>query len=66
MKTLLLSLLLLAGATSLAQETTTFILVRHAEKADDGTRNPPLSEVGVQRANDLIFPAGDKDSGIRQ
>lgn len=54
MKTLLLSLLILTGVTSLAQETTTFILVRHAEKEDDDTRNPPLSEVGVQRANDLM------------
>ena len=36
-----------------AQGQTTFILVRHAEKAIDGTNNPPLSEAGLQRANDL-------------
>lgn len=54
MKKQLLSILLLAFAIVLsAQEQTTFILVRHAEKAIDGTNNPPLSEAGLQRANDL-------------
>lgn len=32
---------------------TTIFLVRHAEKADDGTRNPPLSEDGIKRAQKL-------------
>ncbi|GIU22020.1 histidine phosphatase family protein [Shewanella schlegeliana] len=30
------------------------VLVRHAEKRDDGTRNPVLSEAGQQRAKALI------------
>ncbi len=33
--------------------TTTFILVRHAEKANDETENPPLSEAGLTRAAEL-------------
>ncbi len=45
---------LIFGGVIYAQEATTFILVRHAEKASDGTRNPPLSEAGVERANELM------------
>lgn len=54
MKKLLLITLLFTFAISLfAQEPTTFILVRHAEKALDGTNNPPLSEIGLERASNL-------------
>jgi phosphohistidine phosphatase SixA len=35
------------------QKATTVYLVRHAEKADDGTRNPPLSDDGIKRAQKL-------------
>ena len=44
---------LLPNATIQAQEATTFILVRHAEKADDGTKDPALTEEGKQRALNL-------------
>lgn len=50
MKKALLSLLFACFCTLiLAQDATTFILVRHAEKAADGTRNPPLNEAGEAR-----------------
>ncbi len=52
-KFLLITLLFTFAISSFAQEPTTFILVRHAEKALDGTNNPPLSEIGLERASDL-------------
>lgn len=36
-----------------AQQATTFVLVRHAEKGDDGTKDPDLTEKGMARANAL-------------
>lgn len=36
-----------------AQEVTTFILVRHAEKMEDGTKDPGLNQEGLERAASL-------------
>ena len=54
MKKLLLILFVFISSETLAQEITTFILVRHAEKMNDGTRNPPLSQEGVLRSARLM------------
>lgn len=59
MKKLSLSLLLFLLFTSSpfsilqAQDLTTFILVRHVEKVDDGTKDPALSDAGKERAQRL-------------
>jgi 2,3-bisphosphoglycerate-dependent phosphoglycerate mutase len=48
---LLCSLLVLATTFTIAQkQITTFILVRHAEKGDDGTNDPDLKPEGIERA----------------
>lgn len=52
-KSIITPLLFLVVLLSFGQASTTFILVRHAEKADDGTRNPSLNEMGQERAANL-------------
>ena len=54
MKKVFVILLLFVSTLSCAQETTTFILVRHAEKDSDGTSDPALTEEGVARANNIL------------
>ncbi|GAB5408845.1 MAG: hypothetical protein BalsKO_12100 [Balneolaceae bacterium] len=40
-------------------EPTTIIFVRHAERAEDGTRNPPISDEGKERAVNLYHSLSD-------
>lgn len=49
-------LILLACTEVQAQETllTTFILIRHAEKLEDGTKDPGLKPEGIQRAEKIV------------
>lgn len=47
-----------------SETVTTFILVRHAEKADDGTQNPPLTDEGFQRAENLVFMLDRQDISV--
>lgn len=54
MKNLFLSLFLLFSTLSYSQQTTTFILVRHAEKVMDGTKDPVLTKEGEARANHIL------------
>lgn len=60
-KILFLTLTLAFGLSLFGQNQTTFILVRHAEKADDGTRNPPLTEEGNQRAMNIASMLENQD-----
>jgi broad specificity phosphatase PhoE len=39
-------------------------LVRHAEKQNDGTRNPPLSNAGILRANNLAEQLSSKNINV--
>ncbi|MEX2234300.1 MAG: hypothetical protein WD824_19200 [Cyclobacteriaceae bacterium] len=49
---LLFALFFLASAcTEKDSGITTFILIRHAEKGDDGTRDPDLKAEGNERVN---------------
>lgn len=49
-KLYLIPLLVALAATMACAQATTFILVRHAEKVSDGSKDPQLSEAGKVRA----------------
>lgn len=59
MKNLITTLVLLCFSISLLGQTnpenniTTIIVIRHAEKSDDGTSDPSLSQDGIKRAEKL-------------
>ncbi|MBL7856809.1 MAG: histidine phosphatase family protein [Cyclobacteriaceae bacterium] len=50
----LLAITLLPACAQHPETITTFILIRHAEKASDGTDDPDLKPEGVLRANKLV------------
>ncbi len=54
--------LLVAAPSVAAQEDVVVYLVRHAERAEDGTDDPPISEAGVERA--WLLAEMLKDAGI--
>ncbi len=71
--TILIVWCLISGASAQTSDFTTFILVRHAEKLSDGTKDPDLSEAGKERAQllatllkrtkvDAIYSTGYKRS----
>jgi 2,3-bisphosphoglycerate-dependent phosphoglycerate mutase len=51
MKNVLLLLFVTITVSMQAQTITTFVLVRHAEKENDGTKDPELTEAGMKRAD---------------
>ncbi len=53
-----------AGVTPASGETTTVVVVRHAEKSTDDPRDPSLSELGRERARALS--ALLKDAGVTE
>lgn len=59
------ALLVVVGAPSRAQsgQTTTVILVRHAEKAAEPAADPPLTDAGKMRADALWLAV--KDAGVQ-
>lgn len=61
MKNLLIALFLFASAAVYAQEITTIILVRHAEKGFDEAGDPDLNEEGTKRASELQRVLKDTD-----
>lgn len=55
----LFALVLVGGSVRAQDAITTFILVRHAEKANDGTNDPDLTDQGRSRAKELVALLGE-------
>ncbi|WP_258098376.1 phosphoglycerate mutase family protein [Marinoscillum pacificum] len=53
MKKIVFLLVCVAGALLSNAQSTTFILVRHAEKVEDGSKDPALTKEGIQRSMKL-------------
>ncbi len=61
----LAGLALAAGAWNVLEASTTLVVVtRHAEKAADGSADPPLSPAGVERAGRLVAMFGGAPKGL--
>jgi 2,3-bisphosphoglycerate-dependent phosphoglycerate mutase len=52
---LLVFLMWLSVSCTTSEDVTTFILIRHAEKGNDGTEDPDLTDEGNARAEKLSF-----------
>lgn len=61
MRSMWLGLCLMAAPmVAVAAPDTVLVLVRHAEKANDGTRDPVLTEAGRRRADALVAHVADR------
>ncbi len=61
MNKLIVVFLLFLNTLSYGQEATTFILVRHAEKVADGSKDPTLTDKGNDRALNILSMFKDAD-----
>lgn len=60
---LAITIAIVCGTQSVAAQTKTIVLVRHAEKVDATSQDPELSEAGKQRAERLVKLGGKYKPG---